>query len=177
MSAARLPGVCSCGGASVSAACHRGRRCPDPHARARTSHKWGSPSLAFVCLVRAVPVGSALWPDLSGPSAGSCDAVQPPQPPREGFSTVVPVAAAIAPCRGRCNRGATARNAAHLACRAHSQPVGLGCSRRSRFRPVPDGRTALGRSGRSWRPVESVAAARTVAAIYIHACIYIYIYI
>ena len=36
MSAARLPGFCSCGDASVSTACDRGRRCPDPHARVRT---------------------------------------------------------------------------------------------------------------------------------------------
>ncbi len=37
VSVARLPGFCSCGGASVSTACDRfSRRCPDPHARVRT---------------------------------------------------------------------------------------------------------------------------------------------
>ncbi len=66
MLAARLPGFCSFGDASVSTACDRGRRCPDPPARVRTYHKLGS-SLAGVRVPG--PCGAGVSPRLMRCSA------------------------------------------------------------------------------------------------------------
>ena len=55
VSGARVPGFCSCGDASVSSACDRGRRYPDPHARMHSKCTSG-----FLACVRVS--GRAAWP-------------------------------------------------------------------------------------------------------------------